>query len=239
MPRISKKRYNESNISAHSSVKTTNLKSSYSTNRGKKLKTVIKKLDDMEKTETSCKSLSRNLSTESIIYVGSYTLNEKYSLIDLTESITSIKSEEGFPISKYAKFSNCHRFYTNLVENCNLACTASTSHLLSSIDGPKLSLNKNAKSASCLAMVNEIHTSGIRNCDIPKRLYSLNKNKRIYNDQMVELQEEDQNMIEHSLEIEDDINILNFCSPQNIITDDIPVETLMKTYQVDGTDEFS
>ncbi|XP_044752185.1 uncharacterized protein LOC123312055 [Coccinella septempunctata] len=242
MPRISKKRLNESATSTYAPVKASNLKAP-STNRSKKLKTIFNRLNGMDKNLISRDEMSRKLSTssstDSVIYVGSYKLNDNYSLIDLTKSMGSIRSAESFTSSRYTHVPNCHMFYTNLVQQCNLPCTASTSHLLDPIEGSKHSLRKNTKSASCLIVVNDKKNNVFRNSDFSKEMYSLNKKEKLYIDKITKLGEEDQNIIRHSLEIEEDINILELCSPQPLLTDDVPIETLIQTYHVDMTGQFS
>lgn len=202
------------------------------------MKTVFRKLDEIEKTEASnnimCRNLFPSTSSDSVIYVGSYKLNEKYSLIDLTKSTSSISNVELFNESQHSHLPNYHSLYTNFFQSYELPSTASTSRLLDSTEGPKLSLKKH----SSLTAMNDQQLNGIKNSRFSNGMCPLNKKEPLCMNQITELQEEDQNIIRHSLEIEDDINVMDVCFPQNVMNSNITVETLMSTYQVDGNDQF-
>ncbi|KAK9872242.1 hypothetical protein WA026_017043 [Henosepilachna vigintioctopunctata] len=188
--------------------------------------------------------LTDSNSSESVIYVGSYNMHEQFPIIDLTNSITSLDNDETATlVPKYPHLNNCHTV-CNSIKNCckdqNLSCTASTSRLLGSLEGPKSYLKRNSKSVSCIVGLNDSkHVDMFRTIDVSEESHSVTNKKRLYINQVTQLQKEDYDIIDSSLEIQGDINILEECNPQPIINTNDAVETLMQIYQVHGNDTFS
>ncbi|KAL3281822.1 hypothetical protein HHI36_005022 [Cryptolaemus montrouzieri] len=247
MPRVSKKQSDKESREKDLKLESMNMKPSNSSKEHKKIKTALNKYNkNLGRSQSyhtfENKDLTISNSSDSVIYLGSYNLSERYPVIDLTKSMASFQCEEMVaPLHRYPNLLNYHSVFTGM-GNCNrnrsLACTASTSRLLDSLEGTKLHLKRNSKSASCLIVVDDNKHPDKFQTDILEKSHIINYKEKSHLDQATNLTQEDHNFINSSLEIGEDFQILKNCNPQIMMNSNVAIEKLMDIYQVNSVDDF-